>query len=61
MKEYENAYSIKGRYKVNGDDVAVQGRLFKGKDDLGEFRVSGKKSNIPGLVEAIVEKVSGMI
>ncbi|MCB0609241.1 MAG: caspase family protein [Lewinella sp.] len=61
VKEYENAYSIKGRYKVNGDDVAVQGRLFKGKDDLGEFRVSGKKSNIPGLVEAIVEKVSGMI
>ncbi|HMQ59853.1 MAG TPA: caspase family protein [Flavilitoribacter sp.] len=61
VKEYENAYSIKGRYKVSGDEVAVQGRLFKGKDDLGEFRVSGKKTDMKGLVEAIVEKVSGKL
>jgi len=61
VSEYENAYSMKGRYKVNGDAVEVRGKLFKGKTAKGEFQVTGKKSDMPGLVEAIVEKVSGMV
>lgn len=61
VAEYENAYSMKGRYKQNGDAVEVRGRLFKGKTSKGEFQVTGKKSELPGLVEAIVEKVSGMV
>lgn len=58
VPEYENAYSMKGRYKVTGDAVEVRGRLFKGKTVIGEFLVTGKKDNLPGLVEAIVQKVS---
>lgn len=61
VPEYENAYSMKGRYKQSGDAVEVRGRLFKGKTAKGEFQVTGKKSDLPGLVEAIVEKVQGMI
>lgn len=61
VAEYENAYSMKGRYKQNGDAVEVRGKLFKGKTAKGEFQVTGKKSDLPGLVEAIVEKVSGMV
>ncbi|MCB0532877.1 MAG: caspase family protein [Saprospiraceae bacterium] len=62
VNEYENAYSIKGRYTIDGNDVVVSGYLFEGKTPVGaEFKVLGKKDNIPALVEAIVEKVSEML
>ncbi|MBL7775973.1 MAG: caspase family protein [Saprospiraceae bacterium] len=61
VSEYENAYSIKGRYSVSGDAVTVRGRLFQGKTSKGEFTVTGKKTELPALVEALVEKVSGML
>jgi hypothetical protein len=61
VNEYENAYSMKGRYTIRGDDVEVRGRLFRGKESRGEFQVPGKKSDVPGLVSAIVGKVSGMM
>ncbi len=53
----ESDYSINGRYKITGDAVTVDFRLLKGKDSLGEFQVTGKKSDMQGLVEAILEKV----
>lgn len=62
VSEYEEAYSIRGLYRINGDDVEVRGRLFKGETPVGEaFNVKGKKDDVPGLVEAIVEKVMGMM
>ncbi|MEZ4939972.1 MAG: caspase family protein [Saprospiraceae bacterium] len=61
VSEYENAYSIKGRYTVEGDMVTMRGRLFQGKTSKGEFTVTGKKSDLPALVEVIVDKVSGML
>ncbi len=61
VPEYENAYSMKGLYTVTGDAVEVRGRLFKGKASKGEFQVTGKKDAVPELVEAIIEKVSGML
>ena len=61
VSEYENAYSIKGRYTVEGDAVQVRGRLFKGKKAVGNFTVEGKKDNLSGLIELIVNKVSGML
>ncbi|MFZ4632914.1 MAG: caspase family protein [Saprospiraceae bacterium] len=57
VKEYENAYSFKGLYSVKGDEVVVRVRLRKGKTQVGEeFTVTGKKSDLPALVEAILEK-----
>lgn len=62
VSEYENAYSIKGRYKVSADVVDVRGRLFKGKTAVGEeFKVSGKKSDVPGLAEMILEKAMDIL
>ncbi|MCB0532880.1 MAG: caspase family protein [Saprospiraceae bacterium] len=61
VNEYENAYSIKGLYSVDGNTVNVRGRLFQGKTPKGEFSLSGKKDKIPALVEAIVDKVAGML
>ncbi|HRI58851.1 MAG TPA: caspase family protein [Saprospiraceae bacterium] len=59
--EYENGYSIRGGYAYNGDAVEVRGSLFKGKTSLGKFQVTGKKGDVPELVEAIMEKVGGMV
>ncbi|MEO6036874.1 MAG: hypothetical protein ABIQ93_00590, partial [Saprospiraceae bacterium] len=61
VKEYENAWSMKGRYTIQGDAVELRGRLFKGKASQGEFQVTGSKGDLPDLVNKIVGKVSGMI
>jgi hypothetical protein len=57
VSEYENAYSLKGLYKVSGDVVEVRGRLFKGKTVLGdEYRVSGSKNDVPALAQMVLDK-----
>ena len=61
VKEYENAYSMLGRYTVKGDEVALRGRLFKGSASQGEFQVTGRKNDVVGLVEGILERVQKMI
>lgn len=62
VKEYENAWSMKGRYRVAGNAVDVRVRLFKGKTLVGEeFQVSGMKDDLPGLVKAILSQVMGMV
>ncbi len=59
---YEAAYSMKGLYRISDDEVEVRGRLFKGRTPAGEaFNVKGKKEDVPGLVEAIVDEVLGMM
>ena len=55
VKDYENAYSMKGRYTIRENEVEVSLRLFKGKTVLGgEFKVNGKKDDVPGLVKQIL-------
>jgi WD40 repeat protein len=61
VNEYENGYSIRGTYGYEGDAVVVKGSLFKGKTILGKFEVTGKKSDVSGLVEGIVGKIEGMV
>jgi hypothetical protein len=61
VKEYDNAYSMKGRYTIKGNTVEVRGRLFKGKDSEGEFQVIGEKNDVNELAEKIVSKVIEMI
>lgn len=57
VSNYENAWSLKGRYTVEGEVVKVTGRLFKGKTAQHDFVVNGKKSDVNGLAEAILEAV----
>jgi hypothetical protein len=63
VQEYENAYSIKGRYTVSGDTVdRCAGVCLKGKRRKARrLRSRVKRSDLPGLVEAIVDMVSGML
>lgn len=54
---FENAWSLKGRYTVEGDVVKVTGRLFRGKAMQGEFKAEGNKNDMNGLVENILDQV----
>ncbi len=61
-RDYAAAYSIKGLYAVKDEEVTLRARLFKGKTAVGsEITLTGKKSDVPSLVEAIVENASGMV
>lgn len=54
VSQYNNAYSINGRYTQNGDEVEVTARLSQNRSPKGEaFTVRGKKTNIPQLVKDI--------
>ena len=57
VNQYENAYSIKGRYSLNNDEVNLQGRLFKGKQMVGVFEVSGIRSQLQTLIDEILMQV----
>ena len=62
VKEYENAYSMKGRYRIADNAVEVRIRLFKGKTLVGEeFKVNGTKDDLPGLVRGIMSEVMGRV
>ena len=59
----DSAYSIRGRYSVDGDAVQVEGVLFKGGKPVpgAEFKLNGVKSDVPGMAEAVVEAVWGKV
>lgn len=64
VEEYnDSAYAIRGRYSVDGDAVQEEGILFKGGKPVpgAEFKLNGVKSDVPGLVEAVVEAVWGKV
>lgn len=57
VDEYENAFSVNGRYSLEGDVVILQGRLYKGKEKLGDFNISGDINQSEKLVEDILNKI----
>lgn len=61
VAQFENAYSLKGRYTVNGEEVKVRGALFKGTQNIGPFEVSGKKTELNQLIDDIIFEVEGMV
>lgn len=61
VDEYENAFSVNGRYILEEDKVTLQGRLFKGKEKLGDFNISGDKNQSEQLVEKILDKIVQII
>ncbi len=61
-KEYENAYSIQGRYTFNGNSVLVRGLLYRGNTPQGAgFELTGEKNELPQLVGKIYSAVSSLI
>ncbi|MEZ5039805.1 MAG: caspase family protein [Saprospiraceae bacterium] len=61
VSQYDNAYSIKGRYTSNGDAVSVRAALFKGTKNEGTFELSGSKNDLDQLVRDIIREVRKMI
>ncbi len=61
INEYDNAYSIKGLYKLNGNAIDLKGKLFKNNISSGEFQVAGDKTKIPELIQNIFDKITPLI
>lgn len=61
VNNFANAYSIKGRYQLEGEKIRVRGALFKGKESQGKFEVSGAVTELAQLVEDIIFEVQWMI
>lgn len=61
VDEFENAYSVTGRYRLAEDIVTLEGRVFKGREQLGEFTVVGNKNQIEAFVDDILNEVVRVI
>jgi hypothetical protein len=61
VNAYDNAFSMKGRYSINGEEVKVSGKLYKGKTVLGDFVSTGKKSDLNALMLDMVDKALALI
>lgn len=61
VNQFDNAYSLKGRYTVNGEEVIVRGALFKDSKNLGSFEVTGNKGELNQLVKDIIFEVQGKV
>ncbi|MBL7798627.1 MAG: caspase family protein [Saprospiraceae bacterium] len=51
---YDDAYSIKGRYTLDGELLTVRGIVFNGKIRKGEFTRQGNRRDLEGLTAGIV-------
>ena len=56
VPEYQDAYSIKGRYSLNGEQIALKGNLFKGRTVLGAIQASSNKDQLDALAEEILNQ-----
>jgi WD40 repeat protein len=61
INEYQNAYSIKGIYSLNGNSINLKGKLFKNNVASGEFQLTGDKTKMPELIQKIFDKITPMI
>ncbi|MBL7826747.1 MAG: caspase family protein, partial [Saprospiraceae bacterium] len=61
VKEYEQAFSLKGRYTVQGDQVQLTGKLYKGKTAIADVKQTGNKNDLRELAAAILEQVSAKL
>jgi hypothetical protein len=58
---YEGAYSIAGRYTLEGEVIKVNGVLVRSGERLGVFAEEGKKDDLDALANRILEKVYGIM
>lgn len=58
VSEYKNAYSISGIYNVKAEQITVNGSLFKGEQEVGNFQVEGNKNKLDDIIDQILEKVN---
>ncbi len=58
VKKYPNAYSIKGRYTLQGETLALTGKIFKGKTLINDFTAEGTTSNLEELVDQLLGAIT---
>ena len=61
VPEYQDAYSIKGRYQLNGEAVSLQAKLFKGNTPLGDIQAEGTAGELSALVEEILQQAFSIL
>ena len=55
-KDLPEAYKIIGRYRVAGETVTVNIRLFQGDRDVAKYEVKGEKGQLDQLAREIVRQ-----
>jgi len=53
-----DAHALSGRYEVKGEDIIVRVNIRKNKDIKYRFEITGQKTNLIDLSEAIVKKAA---
>ncbi len=60
-REHPDAYWLRGRYAVDGDQVTMTLRLFLRKEMVDSFRQSGLRSNIEALASELISNTTGLV
>ena len=61
VPQYKDAYSIKGRYLLQGEAISLQAKLFKGNTPLGDIQAEGTDGELNALVEDILKQAFGLL
>lgn len=61
VNQFDNAYAVKGIYKITGDKVVFNGALFKGGKKVDNLSVTGRKNDVKGMVDEIVSEVEWLL
>jgi len=54
--EFPEAYTLAGRYRVEGNTVTARVSVFKGEKQVGNFTLTGEKGNLSKLTAEIVSQ-----
>ncbi|MDX1947245.1 MAG: caspase family protein [Pirellulaceae bacterium] len=60
-KDFPDAHRLVGRYRVAGEKVEVTVNVFRGRQRLSGFTVTGKPSGLPALVSEIVSQSQALL
>ncbi|GAB4038378.1 WD40 domain-containing protein [Spirosoma gilvum] len=61
VKAYPGAYTLNGRYRLQGEELSVSCTVFRTSVLVGDFIVTGTKSKLPDLVQAVLTKAQGLV
>ncbi|MCB9289175.1 MAG: caspase family protein [Lewinellaceae bacterium] len=61
VPEYQDAYSIKGRYRLEGETVTLKARLFRNSQSLGDIQVQGANGQLDALVEEVLQQAFAVL
>ena len=60
-KDYPGAYTLNGLYTLQGEALSVSCKVKKGSVSVGDFVVTGTKSKLPDLVQAVLTKAKEFV